>query len=119
MDRELWCHLLSTGSKWCWSDASLSVYRFTGENKSVVGKQKIIAEIARIYTTYVKEPLPLPKLLTSVWLPLVLASEPKSSAITRIPLRLASRLVAAVTMLVYPRERVRGLQKEFYSYSVW
>ena len=119
MDRELWCHLVSTGAKWCWSDASLSVYRFTGENKSVVGKHKIISEIARIYSTYVKEAVPLPKLLMNAWLPLVLASEPPAGALVRIPLRIASRMVAAAAMILYPRERVRALQREFYSYSVW
>jgi hypothetical protein len=37
----------------------------------------------------------------------------------RIPLRIASRAVAAAAMILYPRDRVRALQREFYSYSVW
>jgi hypothetical protein len=90
MDRELWCYLLDGGGKWCWTDKVLSVYRFTGDNKSVVGKRKII-----------------------------LASEPPAGALVRIPLRIASRAVAAAVMILYPRERVRALQREFYSYSVW
>jgi glycosyltransferase involved in cell wall biosynthesis len=119
MDRELWCHLVFTGAQWKWTDESLSVYRFTGENKSVVGRKNMILEISRVYSTYIKELVPLPMLLLSVWLPMVLASKPPSNVLLRLPARLFSKLLAAVAMVLYPAERVRGLQREFYAYSVW
>lgn len=119
MDRELWCHLVFTGAQWRWADETLSVYRFTGENKSVVGRRRIIMEISRVYSTYIKEFVPLPMFLISAWLPLVLASKPPSHPLLRAPARLLSKAFAALAMVLYPVERVRGLQREFYLYSVW
>jgi glycosyltransferase involved in cell wall biosynthesis len=119
MDRELWCHLLAGGWKWRWTEEVLSVYRFTGENKSVVGRQKIIAEIDRIYRSYVKEAIPLPGVLRRFWLPLVLKSKNGGNALIRGASNLLAKGIAGILLALYPRERVRTLQHEFYVYSVW
>jgi len=119
MDRELWTYLCSRGAQWVWEDSTLSVYRFTGENKSMLGRQKIIAELDSIYRTYVKEPVALPSLLRKVWLPLVLTNMRHPSQLIRLASLTASRAFAMVLLALYPRERVRALQREFYEYSVW
>ncbi len=119
MDRELWTYLCAQGAKWEWEDRVLSIYRFTGANKSMVGKHKIIAELDTIYREYVKEPVALPMLLRKVWLPLVLTNIRHSSSLIRSISLGASRGVAMVLLVLYPRERVRALQREFYEYSVW
>lgn len=119
MDRELWTYLCSRNAKWEWEDEVLSVYRFTGANKSMVGKQKIIAELDTIYREYVSEPVALPGLLRKIWLPLVLANVRHPSALVRLVSLTASRGVAMLLLALYPRERVRALQREFYEYSVW
>ncbi|MEI6674028.1 MAG: glycosyltransferase family 2 protein [Verrucomicrobiota bacterium] len=119
MDRELWCYLFKRHARWKWIEDVLSHYRFTGANKSVTGKQKIIDEIARIYHSHVKHAVLLPSLLRRIWLPLVLAAMNQSSGWARMALRVLSRGVAMVLLLLYPLEHVRALQREFYQYSVW
>lgn len=119
MDRELWTYLCSRGAKWEWDDRVLSTYRFTGANKSMVGRHKIIAELDTIYREYVREPVALPMLLRKVWLPLVLTNVRHSSSFIRSVSLAASRGVAMVLLALYPQERVRALQREFYEYSVW
>ena len=119
MDRELWAYLCSRKAKWEWVGESLSVYRFTGANKSMLGRQKIIDELDVIYREYVSETIPLPHLLRKWWLPLVLANLRHPSALMRLISLGASRAVAMVLLVFYPRVRVRALQREFYEYSVW
>lgn len=119
MDRELWCYLFKQGGRWKWIDEVISHYRFTGDNKSVTGKQKIIDEIGIIYRDWRPEPVALPGVLRKVWLPLVLASKQKGSGLIGKAQRLMSQAVAAVLLAVYPRHHVRALQREFYDYSVW
>lgn len=119
MDRELWCYLLYGGGKWRWTDKVLSVYRFTGDNKSVVGRKKIIDEVDAVYRQYVHESVPLPALLRKIWLPLVLAGERLGNPLARFGARTFSRGVALLLLTFYPRARVRALQDEFYGYSVW
>lgn len=119
MDRELWTYLCSQKAKWEWEDQVLSIYRFTGANKSMVGKHKIIAELETIYRDYVNEPVALPMLLRKIWLPLVLANERHSSSLVRHVSHTTSRGFAMILLVLYPRERVRALQREFYEYSVW
>ncbi|RYD18387.1 MAG: glycosyltransferase [Verrucomicrobiaceae bacterium] len=119
MDRELWSYLCARGAKWYWEDEVLSVYRFTGANKSMVGKHKIIDELDTIYRSYVPERAPLPFFLKKIWLPLVLANIRHKSGLVRFLSLGASRAVAMVLLALYPRERVRALQREFYEYSVW
>ena len=118
MDRELWTYLCEGNSRWEWCDHPLSIYRFTGENKSVVGGQKIIDELDRIYREYVKEVVPLPFLLRKVWLPLVLTNACHSSLLIRFASLRASRAVALVLLALYPSVRVRALQREFHGYSI-
>jgi hypothetical protein len=119
MDRELWAYLCSKNAKWDWVEDSLSVYRFTGQNKSVVGKQKIINELDVIYRYYVKEAVALPLLLRKWWLPLVLTNMRHSSSAVRMLSLGGSRMIAMALLVFYPRVRVRALQREFYEYSVW
>ena len=119
MDRELWTYFCSRHAKWEWEESVLSTYRFTGANKSMVGKQKIIAELDTIYQEYVSEPVALPGLLRKFWLPLVLANVRHPSSLVRSLSLTASRAVAMVLLAIYPRERVRALQREFYEYSIW
>lgn len=119
MDRELWAYLCSMGARWEWVDHPLGVFRFTGENKSVTGKNKIIDELDSIYRDYVKEVLPLPLLLRACWLPLVLIHVRHRSQFVRIVALGASRGLALILLMLYPRVRVRALQREFYEYSVW
>ncbi len=118
MDRELWTYLRSAHSRWHWCDLPLSIYRFTGENKSLVGGKKIIDELERIYREYVREVVPLPFLLRKLWLPLVLANIRHPSSLIRFISLRASRLVALVLLTFYPSVRVRALQKEFHGYSL-
>lgn len=119
MDRELWTYLCSQGASWYWEDEVLSTYRFTGANKSMVGKHKIIEELDRIYREYVSEPVALPMLLRKIWLPLVLANVRNPSSLIRLVSLGTSRAFAMVLLALYPHERVRALQREFYEYSVW
>lgn len=119
MDRELWVYFCSENAKWVCEDHDLSVYRFTGENKSVVGKQKILNELEKIYEEYVNEAISLPALLRKFWLPLVLANKNSRSSSLRAVFLAASRCVAAVLLVLYPQVRVRALQREYYQYSVW
>jgi glycosyltransferase involved in cell wall biosynthesis len=119
MDRELWAYLCSKSARWEWMEDCLSVYRFTGENKSVVGRQKIINELDIIYRYYVKETVALPLLLRKWWLPLVLTNIRHSSSAIRMLSRGGSRLIAMGLLIFYPKVRVRALQREFYEYSVW
>jgi glycosyltransferase involved in cell wall biosynthesis len=119
MDRELWTYLCHQGAQWHWEEKVLSVYRFTGANKSMVGKEKIINELDTIYQEYVHEPVALPMLLRKIWLPLVLANVRHPSSLIRLLSLGASRAVAMVLLTLYPHARVRALQREFYEYSVW
>lgn len=118
MDRELWTYLCKGNSRWEWCDHPLSIYRFTGENKSVVGGQKIIDELDRIYREYVREVIPLPLLLRKLWLPLVLTNVRHSSSLVRFISLRASKAVALGLLAFYPKVRVRALQKEFHGYSL-
>ena len=94
MDRELWCYLLSEGARWRWTDEVLSIYRFTGDNKSVVGRQKIINEVDSIYRKYVPESIALPGLLRGLWLPLVLNGKRHANPLVRNVSTAFSRVVA-------------------------
>lgn len=119
MDRELWCYLIHSTGNWQWTDAVLSVFRFTADNKSVTGRRRIIDEVGTIYQKYTSEPVSLPMLLRRIWLPLVLASERSGNAVVRVVSRVLSRATAVVLLMFYPTKRVRSLQHEFYVYSVW
>lgn len=119
MDRELWCYFFRSNARWKWTEKVLSHYRFTGANKSVTGRDKVIDEIARIFKDHESRSKSLPALLRKIWLPLVLAGKRHSSRIGRFVLREMSRAVSMILLLVYPREQVRALQNEFYVYSVW
>ena len=119
MDRELWCYLWSQKARWKWSKEVLSVNRFTGTNKSILGKQGIINELDVIYRTYVHETFPLSSVLRKLWLPLVRTHKDHSSAAVRAVSRALSRGVSLALKSVYPRDRVKLLQDELYMYTRW
>ena len=118
MDRELWCYLRSRGAVWLEIDQTLSVNRFTGENKSLTGRHKILVELSEIYRTYAGRGASLSYWLQKLWLPLVLTNLRHSSSLVRVVSKLTSRAVTLGLKLVFPDEAVRVLQKEFYRYSV-
>ena len=118
MDRELWCRLQACGAYWKSIDKTLSINRFTGDNKSLVGQSKIIQEIHAIYRSHESERVPLTALLLWFWLPLVTAGLRRPPGAARHLLHTASRSVTCGLKLIYPAVRVRALQKEFYRYSV-
>lgn len=118
MDRELWCRLQACGAYWKSIDKTLSINRFTGDNKSLVGQSKIIQEIHAIYRSHELERVPLTALLLWFWLPLVTVGLRRPPGAARHLLHTASRSVTCGLKLIYPAVRVRALQKEFYRYSV-
>lgn len=118
MDRELWCRLQACGAYWKSIDKTLSINRFTGDNKSLVGQSKIIQEIHAIYRSHESERVPLTALLLWFWLPLVTVGLRRPPGAARHLLHTASRSVTCGLKLIYPAVRVRALQKEFYRYSV-
>lgn len=119
MDRELWCYLQQQSARWQHLPVSLSVNRFTGANKSVVGRHKIIAEIDQLYRQYTSERVPLTYWLRHVWLPLVRLQNRHSSPAVRAGSRLLSGSVSAALRLVYPTDVVKPLRAEYYGYEMW
>jgi hypothetical protein len=95
------------------------VNRFTGANKSVVGKGPILDELDTIYRAYVRERVPLTFWLRHFWLPLVQAHKQSRFLPRRTLSRLLSRSISAGLHAVYSRERVRVLQDEYYMYGMW
>ncbi len=117
MDRELWAYLCSRGAKWGWAEEVLSVFRFTGVNKSIVGGHKVVNELDVIYQSYFKETVPLPFLLRKCWLPLVRVNVPPRSGLIRLVFHIASRGITMILLALYPRARVRSLQRDFYHHG--
>lgn len=119
MDRELWCYLQSVGVRWKHLPGSLSVNRFTGANKSLTGRQRIIAEIDDVYRHYVHEPVPLTYWLRHVWLPLVRLQKSDRASPLRAGSRLVSSSVSLALRLLYPVDRLKLLRAEYYGYEMW
>jgi hypothetical protein len=97
----------------------MDVFRFTGENKSVVGRQQIIDELEVIYRTYVKEKVPLPWLLRKSWLPLIVSHLSHPSSVVRFLALGASRALTLVLRTLYPSFRVKALQSELYHFGFY
>lgn len=114
MDRELWAYLDSRGAVWKWLDQTLSVFRFTGGNKSIIGGRKVIDELEEVYRTYINEPVPLPLLVRKLWLPWVMMQEHAHAWAPRALARLMSRATSACLLALYPQARLRSLQREFH-----
>lgn len=119
MDRELWCHLWSVGAKWKWCSEVLSVNRFTGANKSMVGREKIMDELDLIYRTYIGGLVPLTFWLRKLWLPLVQTHKNHPGAAVRAVSRLCSGALSLSLKAIYPADRVCVLQEEYYMYGIW
>lgn len=119
MDRELWCHFIKHQRNWLRSENVLSHYRYTGANKSVVGKKVIIDEITALFNRYTGKCFFLPEILRDIWLPLVLRGMRPSSGPKRMASALAARVLAGGLLVIYPRHHVRNLQREMYGYAVW
>lgn len=119
MDRELWCYLHQRGARWKHLPVDLSVNRFTGANKSLVGKHKIIAEIDLIYRHYIDDTVPLTFWLRQVWLPLVRIQKRHRSAALRIGSRLLSGFLSLGLRLFYPVDRLKLIRAEYYGFEMW
>jgi Glycosyltransferases involved in cell wall biogenesis len=119
MDRELWCYLHQQGAAWRHLPVSLSVNRFTGANKSLTGKQKVIAEIDLLYRRYTRERLPLSAWLRHVWLPLVRVQKRHPSPVLRAGSRVLSSGVSLLLRTLYPVDRLKLLRAEYYGYEMW
>lgn len=119
MDRELWCYLHQRNAAWKHLPVSLSVNRFTGANKSLTGKQKIIAEIDTLYRRFAGETIPLTYWLRHVWLPLLRLQKPHHSPLLRRGSRLLSSSVSLFLRMLYPVDRVKLLRAEYYGYEMW
>ena len=119
MDRELWCHFVKNQCVWRRSKEVLSHYRYTGNNKSVVGNAAIIDELVLIFNRQHPACFFLPEILRDIWLPLVLRGMKNDSRIKRTASAHGARALAFVLLVLYPRRHVRHLQREIYSYSVW
>ncbi len=119
MDRELWCYLHQRGAIWKHLPVSLSINRFTGTNKSLTGKRKIIAEIDLLYRHYVRERLPLTAWLRYVWLPLVRVQKRHPSPILRASSQVLSSSVSLLLRTLYPVDRLKLLRAEYYGYEMW
>lgn len=118
MDRELWAYLHSLGTKWDRTDDVLSVFRFTGCNKTVTGGEKVIDELDDIHRSYFSEILPLSLLLRNVWLPLVRISTGQNRKGARFVSGILSRAVTLALLVTYKRGKVRALQSDFYHYGL-
>ena len=114
MDRELWAYLARRNTGWMWLDETLSIFRFTGGNKSVIGGTRVIAELEAIYREYFNEILPLPVLLRKFWLPWVMMQEYCLAGPVRKLCLAMSRATSACLQAFYPRARLRSLQREFH-----
>jgi glycosyltransferase involved in cell wall biosynthesis len=118
MDRELWCYLQSRQTQWHGLDETLSINRFTGDNKSLVGKRKIIGELDTLYRTYGGRRAPLSFWLRKVWLPLALAHARHPSRFVRASSLPSSRAVTLLLRLIFSTQPVQILQKEYYRYAI-
>jgi hypothetical protein len=119
MDRELWCYLVSNNATWRWTDSCLSVYRFTGENKSTTNGMRTVREIAKIHSRYSPEGSVADCWLLGLWLPLAEAARTASSGPARAAMRLASASVSACLLAAFPAREIRALQREYHSYARW
>lgn len=117
MDRELWSYLWSVNANWEWTEEVFSIFRFTAGNKSSVGGHKVVNELEAVYRVYFKEAVPLPYLLRQWWLPAVRVRERNRAGWIRLLSRLTSRGITLVLLALYPRARVRALQRDFYHYG--
>ena len=59
MDLELWAYFNSRGARWKTIDDVLSVYQYTGRNKTMNGGEHYLEDGERIYHRYVRERVPL------------------------------------------------------------
>ena len=119
MDRELWCYLQSVAKHWRWTGEVLSVYRYTGCNKSILGRRSIIDEIDVIYKIYYPEIVSLSGLLRNIWLPLVLKSLGQKNIMIKYFYLVLAKISTVMLLLCYNNNRVRDLQREYYMYSIW
>lgn len=120
MDRELWCHLVAHGARWWFSDEVLGTYRYTGKNKSMIGGEAIINEIAEIFAEYYPIYRALPDTLKNNWLSnAVTATLTESGFAGRFRARVMSKVLTASLLTRFPHHHVRALQHELFSYRFW
>ena len=119
MDRELWCHFVKDRRVWRRSDELLSHYRYTGDNKSVVGKSAIVDELVLLFNRHMPRCVFLAEILRDIWLPMVLRGMKKDSGPKRLAASIGAKALAFSLLILYPRRHVRYLQREIYAYNVW
>ena len=117
MDRELWSYLWSLHVRWEWAEDVISVFRFTAANKSSVGGQKIVSELDAVYRAYFKEAVPLPYVLRKWWLPVVRVRVRHRAGWIGLCSRITSHGITLILLTLYPRARVRALQRDFYHFG--
>ena len=118
MDRELWTYLWSVDARWEFTEDEFAVFRFTGANKTTVGGEKTIGELASIYRSYFPEWMALPEILLHSWLPLVTFALRGRLPMLRKPAHVASRLTSLLLRIFYPTKRLHALQHDFYHYRI-
>jgi glycosyltransferase involved in cell wall biosynthesis len=59
MDYDLWCYFHSRGARWRIIDEVLSVFQFSGRNKSLTDTETAIRELDLVYRRYCGERIPL------------------------------------------------------------
>jgi glycosyltransferase involved in cell wall biosynthesis len=119
MDRELWNYLRFTTSKWKRISQILSVYRFTGRNKSVIGRMEIIAELCKITKLYYRFPINHSSILRNIWLPLVLLKSKQNNPYIIITITMIRKCITMLLIIIYPKNHVKALQSDLHKYSHW
>jgi glycosyltransferase involved in cell wall biosynthesis len=119
MDRELWNYIYSVSSNWKRVPFVISTYRFTGNNKSVTGRMKIINELCIIYRKYYLGIIDASSILTKCWIPLVINSNKSSNPIILSICILFKKTITLLLLIVFPKKHISSLQKEFYKYFAW
>lgn len=119
MDRELWNYIRAISSKWAKIPIILSVYRFTGTNKSVTGKLNIVYELCKISKKYYDSVISHSCILKFIWLPLVFLTDRLSNNYAITVVNIFRKIVTLILIKLYSSNHVRTLQREIYKYSHW
>ncbi|MCC6231096.1 MAG: glycosyltransferase [Verrucomicrobiales bacterium] len=118
MDLELWTWLKVGGAKWAFLPQDLSVYRVTGQNKSVKGWRETMRELRRVYGEYERPWIPLWWWFSLCWLP---AAKWRHGSRTWVTRALSRRVVAWLERglrLFYDREHVAGFAISYHWYAL-
>lgn len=110
MDYELWAYLQSQGARWKIIDDVLSVFVFSGPNKTLTGGWKTVREIDRLYRRYSRQLIPLSFWARWVRYPLECWHvRNRTNAIIRKPLTALLHAYLAVLSPFYGRKHVEAM----------